>query len=60
MFTAFGLAAVAAILGVMCNIIVLATTYEYSKESIRGGSVLADEKKQQQQNRTQQRLCPEL
>jgi hypothetical protein len=44
MFTAFGLAAVAAILGVMCNIIVLATTYEYSKESIRGGSVLADEK----------------
>ena len=44
MFTAMGLAAVAAILGVMCNIIVLATTYEYSKESIRGGSVLADEK----------------
>ena len=44
LFTAFGLAATAAVLGIMCNLVVLATTYEYSKESIRGGSVLANEK----------------
>lgn len=38
------LALAAGLLGVACNAVVLATTYEYSKESIRGGSVLADDK----------------
>jgi len=44
MFTALGIAMAGGIVGVLCNIVVLATTFEYSKESIRGGSVLADEK----------------
>ena len=44
MFTALGIALVGGVVGVLCNIVVLATTFEYSKESIRGGSVLADEK----------------
>lgn len=44
MVIALGLAVVGGIIGVLCNIVVLATTLEYSKESIRGGSVLADEK----------------
>ena len=44
MFTALGIALAGGIVGVLCNIVVLATTFEYSKESIRGGSVLADEK----------------
>jgi hypothetical protein len=43
-FTALGIALAGGIVGVLCNIVVLATTFEYSKESIRGGSVLADEK----------------
>lgn len=44
MFTALGIALAGGVIGVLCNIVVLATTFEYSKESIRGGSVLADEK----------------
>jgi hypothetical protein len=44
LFSAIGLALVAGLIGILCNIVVLATTYEYSKASIRGGSVLADEK----------------
>lgn len=44
MIIALGIALVGGIIGVLCNIVVLATTMEYSKESIRGGSVLADEK----------------
>jgi len=44
MFTALGIALAGGVVGVLCNIVVLATTFEYSKESIRGGSVLADEK----------------
>lgn len=36
------LAVVAGIVGIMCNSVSLATTYEYSKETIRGGSELAD------------------
>jgi Bacterial membrane protein YfhO len=44
LISAIGLAIVGGVIGVLCNIIVLATTYEYSKTSIRGGSVLADEK----------------
>lgn len=44
MISAIGLALTGGIIGVCCNIVVLATTYEYSKASIRGGSVLADEK----------------
>ena len=39
-----GLALAAGLAGVACNAVVIATTYEYSKESIRGGSVLADDK----------------
>ena len=42
--TSLGLALVGGLIGILCNIIVLATTFEYSKASIRGGSVLADEK----------------
>ncbi|MES1222042.1 MAG: YfhO family protein, partial [Bacteroidota bacterium] len=38
----FAIAIVAGIVGVMANAVNLLTTYEYSKESIRGGSVLAD------------------
>ena len=44
MIIALGIAMLGGIIGVLCNIVVLATTMEYSKESIRGGSVLADEK----------------
>ncbi len=44
LFSALGLGLCAGILGLLSNAVVLATTYEYSKESIRGGSVLADEK----------------
>lgn len=44
LFSALGLGITAGILGLLCNAVVLATTYEYSKESIRGGSVLADQK----------------
>lgn len=44
MIIALGIALLGGIIGVLCNIVVLATTMEYSKESIRSGSVLADEK----------------
>lgn len=37
-----GVVAVAALLGVLTNAVQLATTYGYAKESIRGGSALAD------------------
>ncbi len=37
-----GIAIVAAFLGIMINATTLLTTYEYSKRTIRGGSVLAD------------------
>lgn len=37
-----GLVATAVSIGILCNAVVLATTFEYSKETIRGGSVLAD------------------
>ncbi|MBS1574271.1 MAG: YfhO family protein [Bacteroidetes bacterium] len=40
--TATVVAVAAAIIGVAANAVTLFTTYEYSKESIRGGSVLAD------------------
>ena len=43
-FKVIGLAIIAAILGIASNAVLLGTTYEYTKESIRGGSVLADEK----------------
>jgi len=46
LLTATGIAVVAAIIGVAANAVTLFTTYEYSKESIRGGSVLADGKSQ--------------
>ena len=42
MLKAFLLAIVAGIIGLLCNAVILATTYEYSKTSIRGGSVLAN------------------
>ena len=43
-FKVVGLGIVAAVLGIASNAVLLGTTYEYSKESIRGGSVLADAK----------------
>lgn len=43
-FKVVGLAAIAAVLGIASNAVLLGTTYEYSKESIRGGTVLADGK----------------
>jgi len=39
---AFSLAIAAGLIGLLCNAVILATTYEYSKASIRGGSVLAN------------------
>ena len=39
---ALSLAVVSGLVGVLCNSVSLATTYEYSKETIRGGSELAD------------------
>ncbi len=39
---AAGLAIVAAFLGVLVNAVTLFSTYEYSKQTIRGGSALAD------------------
>jgi hypothetical protein len=44
LFIAAGTAAGAIVLGVLVNAVMLLTTYEYSKETIRGGSVLADGK----------------
>lgn len=40
--TAFAIVLVTALTGVLCNAVSLLTTYEYSKESIRGGTELAD------------------
>jgi hypothetical protein len=42
LITATAVAVAAALVGVAANAVNLFTTYEYSKESIRGGSVLAD------------------
>lgn len=44
LFTAGGLAIGAAVLGILVNAVMLFTTYEYSKRTIRGGSQLADDK----------------
>lgn len=44
LFTAGGLAIGAAFLGILVNSVMLFTTYEYSKRTIRGGSQLADDK----------------
>ncbi|MDP1844892.1 MAG: YfhO family protein [Sediminibacterium sp.] len=44
LFKAAGIALVAAFLGILINATTLLTTYEYSKRTIRGGSVLADGK----------------
>jgi len=44
LLASLSLALGAGLLGVACNAVVIATTYEYSKASIRGGSVLADDK----------------
>jgi hypothetical protein len=44
LLTAGGLALGAAVLGVLVNAVMLFTTYEYSKQTIRGGSQLADAK----------------
>ena len=44
LFTATGIALGSAILGVMVNLVMLATTYEYSKATIRNGSALSDGK----------------
>jgi MFS family permease len=38
----FSLAIAAGLIGLLCNAVILATTYEYSKASIRGGSSLAN------------------
>jgi len=38
---AIGIVAITGVVGVLCNAVSLLTTYEYSKESIRGGSELA-------------------
>ncbi|MES2331427.1 MAG: YfhO family protein [Bacteroidota bacterium] len=45
LFTAGGLALGAALLGVLVNAVVLFTTYDYSKRTIRGGSEIADSAK---------------
>jgi len=42
MVKAFSLAIAAGLIGLLCNAVILATTLEYSKASIRGGSVLAN------------------
>ncbi|MEO8173716.1 MAG: hypothetical protein ABI581_11555, partial [Sediminibacterium sp.] len=42
LFKAGGLAMGAALLGVLVNAVILFTTYDYSKRTIRGGSELAD------------------
>lgn len=44
MIVAAGFAIVAGLVGVLSNAVTLFTTYEYSKETIRGGSQLADGK----------------
>ncbi|MES2374294.1 MAG: YfhO family protein [Bacteroidota bacterium] len=42
LFTAGGLAIGAAVLGILVNAVVLFTTYDYSKRTIRGGSEIPD------------------
>ncbi len=42
LITSFGLAIVGILIGLTTCVVILATTMEYSKETIRGGSVLAD------------------
>ncbi|TMN71480.1 hypothetical protein, partial [Pseudoalteromonas maricaloris] len=44
LWKAAGIAIGAAFLGILVNAVTLLTTYEYSKKTIRGGSVLADGK----------------
>ncbi len=44
LFQSAGIAVVAGLLGIMINATTLLTTYEYSKKTIRGGSILADGK----------------
>ncbi len=44
LFASASLVIFAAMLGIMVNAVVLFTTYEYSKRTIRGGSQLGDEK----------------
>jgi len=44
LFQSAGIAFFAALLGIMINATTLLTTYEYSKKTIRGGSILADGK----------------
>jgi hypothetical protein len=44
MIVAVSFALVSGLVGVLSNAVTLFTTYEYSKETIRGGSQLADEK----------------
>ncbi len=46
LFTAGGLAIGAALLGILVNAVMLFTTYEYSKRTIRGGSQLGNNKEQ--------------
>jgi hypothetical protein len=44
LITAVTVAIIAGVIGVLVNLVSLYTTYEYAKETIRGGSVLADSK----------------
>ena len=44
LFISAGIAIGAGLLGILVNAVLLFTTYEYSKETIRGGSQLGDEK----------------
>ncbi len=44
LFTAGGLAIGAALLGILVNAVMLFSTYDYSKRTIRGGSQLGDDK----------------
>lgn len=44
LYKSAGIAIFAALLGIMINATTLLTTYEYSKKTIRGGSILADGK----------------
>jgi len=44
LYQSAGIAIIAALLGIMINATTLLTTYEYSKKTIRGGSILANGK----------------
>lgn len=44
LFTSAGIAIGAGILGILVNAVMLFTTYEYAKQTIRGGSQLGDDK----------------